>query len=74
MVPAYGNTEDRVDGPSAVHTDFVDQGLEQGLDRGWITAGQRLGHPVTERRQFLARWGGQVGLVHFVRQHLTTGS
>jgi arylsulfatase A-like enzyme len=50
-----GNTEDRVDGLSAVHPDFVDEGLEQGLDRGGVTAGQRLGHPVTERRQFRRR-------------------
>jgi hypothetical protein len=53
VVPADRNTEDRVDGLSAVHPDFVDERLEEGLDRGRVTAGQRLGHPVTERRQFL---------------------
>jgi hypothetical protein len=53
VVPANRNTEDRVDGLSAVHPDFVDQRLEQGLDRGRVTAGKRLGHPVAERRKFL---------------------
>ena len=48
-----------MDGLSAVHPDFVDERLEQGLDRGRVTDGQRLCHPVTERRQFLRRWGGQ---------------
>ena len=54
-----------MDGISAVHSDIADERLEQGLDRGTVTAGKRLGHPVTERRQFLRRWGGQDAAVMF---------
>src|ERR1017187_8456479 len=57
VAPTNRNTEDRVDGLSAIHPDFVDERLKQGLDWGRVTAGQGLGHPVTERRQFLRRWG-----------------
>jgi len=74
VVPAYRNTEDRVDGVSAVHPDFVDQRLEQTLDRSGRPLRHRLSHAFTEYCQFLWRMCGEIGLAHFVREDLTTYS
>jgi hypothetical protein len=39
-----------VDGLAAVYPDFMNQRLDQDLDRGTVAGGNCFGHPLTERR------------------------
>ncbi len=63
-----------MDGLPAVHSDFVDQGLQQGLDGACRSLGDRLGDSFTEHGQLFGCRCGEVGVVHLVCQLLASGS